>query len=128
MLRAGIKTHSGSCLASDGVVGQHTLNGELHSLFGLLRHKFSVLYFFKMSDIAGVPSVILVVQFLSRKDSLCTVDDYYMIAAVAMRSECGLMLSSEDMCGFCGNTSERLARSVKNIPLALYRLGFRHIS
>ena len=90
MLRACIKTHSGSCLASDGVVGKHSLYSELHSLFGLFSHQLSVLYFFKMSDVAGVPSVILLIQLLAGEDCLRAVDDYYMIAAVTMRSKCGL--------------------------------------
>ena len=60
-----IKTHSCCGLSAKCVVGEHTLNCELHSLFGLLAHELAVLYFLKTADVAGVPSVVLVLKLVA---------------------------------------------------------------
>ena len=65
MLSACIKTHSCSSFSADCVVGEHSLDSELHSLFGLVAHEFAVLYFLKTADISGVPSVVLVLKLLT---------------------------------------------------------------
>ncbi len=65
MLCTCIKTHSCCGLSAKCVVGEHTLNCELHSLFGLLAHELAVLYFLKAADVAGVPSVVLVLKLVA---------------------------------------------------------------
>ena len=81
-----------------------------------------------MADPAGVPSVNLLLQLLAGEDCLCAVNDDHMIAAVAVGSECRLVLASQNVSGCCSYTAQGLVCCVENIPAALNFGSLRHIS
>ena len=96
MLSACIKTHSCSGFSTECVVGKHTLDSKLHSLFGLLAHELAVLYFLETADVSGVMTVILRLELLARENRLGCVDDDDKLTAVNMRGELGAMLTAKN--------------------------------
>ena len=72
------------------------------------------------------PVIELLFQLVAGQNCLVTVDDDYVITAVNVRCECGLVLTTQQVCSLCSDTAQRLAGSVQHIPLAIYFASLRH--
>ena len=65
VLGASIDAQSGQGGAADGGIGNHSLYGELHCLFRLLRHQGVIADSPEVADIAGVAVIILLGQLIA---------------------------------------------------------------
>ena len=128
MLAAGIQAQALHSVAANSVVRDHTLHSQLHSLLGLFFHQSVVADVFQMADPAGVMIVVLLLQLLAGQNSLCTVDDDYVVAAVNMGSKGGLVLAAEQHSSLSCHTAQGLTGSIDHIPLAVNLTSFGHIS
>lgn len=128
VLSASVNAESGQSGAAQSRIGQHTLDCKLDSELGLCLHEGAVLDLFHVADIAGVMIIHLLVELVAGEDSLLSVDDDYMIAAVGVRSECGLMLAAKKDGSLNCYLAERLTGSIDDIPLTGDVARFGHIS
>mgnify|MGYP006871593920 CR=1 FL=1 len=104
MLCTCVAAQSGESLSAECGVGQHAVYSDGHCLLGVLLHQLVIADFLEVADPAGVPSVNLLLQLLAGEDCLCAVNDDHMIAAVAVGSECRLVLASQNVSGWGGVT------------------------
>ena len=72
-----------------------------------------------MAYIACVALPLFLCELVACENSVLAVDDDYMIAAVYVRCEGGLVLASEQYGSLSGNAAEGLACSVDYVPAAL---------
>ena len=114
VLSACIYSQTGKSCSAKCVVGEHTVYCDHHSLLRVLLHHFAVLGLLKTADPAGVPLVGLLLELSSCKNSFSAVDDDNVVAAVSVRSECGLVLATEDCSSLSSYTTEGLAGSTGN--------------
>ena len=95
MLGACVNLQTGHGGSADGILGEHALNGQLHSELGLLSHQSCVLYFLQVADPAGVVLIQLLLQLLAGELSLGSVDNDNEIAAVNVGGKGGLVLAAD---------------------------------
>ena len=112
MLGACKQTETAQSSAADGVVRDHSLDGQFHSLLRLLVHKGIIADSLQMADPAGMAIVIFLFQLLAGEHSLRAVYDDYMIAAIHMGSVGGLVLAPEKNGSLSRYTTEGLSGGV----------------
>ena len=95
MLGACKQTETAQSGATDGVVRDHSLDGQLHSLLRPLAHKGVIADSLQMADPTSMTIIIFLFQLLAGEHSLRAVDDDHMIAAIHMGSVGGLVLAAE---------------------------------
>ena len=119
MLAAAIHAQTGQRILADDVVGQHTLNSQLHSQLGLGLHQGAVLNFLQAAHPTGVMTVELLIQLLTGQNSLLSVDDNDEIAAVSVGGELGLVLAAQQLSSLGSGLAQRLVSSIQDVPLTL---------
>ena len=122
MLSALVQVQTGQCVLAQGVLGQHALDGQLHSVVGAVLHHDAGLGFLQTADPAGNAVVGLLLQLLAGQNSLVGVDDDDEVTAVNVGSEIDLVLAAQDVCSLDSGTAQGLTGSVDDIPLALQGL------
>ena len=75
VVRIAIDAATGQRLAADGVIGDHTLDGQHHGLLGGLCHQGLVLNLFEAANITGVMTIIFLLQLAAGEYGLGSVDD-----------------------------------------------------
>src|SRR5574344_1516461 len=106
-------------LTSEGALWKHSLNSKLECLLRVLGHHRAVSNFLKSARETSVIAVRLLIELLSGKNHLGSVDYDNIISGINERSECRLVLSAKKSCDFCSETSEGLAVSVYYEPFPL---------
>ena len=109
---------------AQAVAGQHALDRDHHGLVGLFSHQGAVVDLFQAADPAGMGAVELLVQLGAGQDGLVTVDDDDMVAAIDVRGEDDLVFAAQQNGCLGGNTAQRLASGIPDVPLALDLAGF----
>ena len=122
MLGALVQVQAGHRGAAGGVLGQHTLNSQLHSVVGTLLHHDASLGLLQAADPTGNTVVALLVQLLAGQDSLVGVDDDDVVAAVDVGGEVDLVLAAQDVSSLNSGTAQGLTGSVDDLPLTLQGL------
>ncbi len=75
MLSALVDVQTDHRVTAQGVLGQHTLDGQLHSVVGAVFHHNASLGFLQTADPAGYAVVGLLIQLLAGENCLVSVDD-----------------------------------------------------
>ena len=120
VVRITVDAAAGQCLAADGVIGDHALNGQHHGLFGGFRHQGLVLDLLKAADITRVMTVVFLLQLAAGEDCLGSVDDDDMVTAINMGGEGGLVLAAQQNGGFFSGTAQGLAGRIDDVPFAFH--------
>ena len=107
-------------------IGKHALNGKLHCKIALFLHKRAVFYLFQVTDVAGVVLIKLFIELIACENGFVCIDNDYEIAAVNAGCEESLVLSAKKNGCFGGNSAERLALRVNNIPFAFDLVSLWH--
>ena len=105
----------------DRVLLQHAADGETHGQLRLLLHQGLVLGLFQSAGIAGVGTVVLLLQLLAGQDGFSGIDDDDIVAAVDVRGIIGLELAAKQIRCESGGLSEGLAGGVDHVPFAVGR-------
>ena len=87
VLAACEQSESEHSVSADGVIGNHSLNGKLHSLFGFGCHKSFVIGFLEVADIAGVALPLFLLKLFAGENGVLAVDDDNVISAVNVRGK-----------------------------------------
>ena len=118
MLSAAIDAQAAERGVTQGVLGQHALDRNLHRELGLLLHQDAVLGLFQTAGPAGVVAIVLLLAFVAGEDSLGSVEDDDKVAAVNVGGVLGLVLAAQQVGGGGSGLAQGLARRIKDIPLA----------
>ena len=116
--RTCIYVQTGEGLVTDGVVGKHSLNSELHSLLGTGSHEGLVVDLLETADVTGVVTVELLLELLTGKYSLSCIYDDNVLAAVSVRGEFGSVLAAKNIRSLYSGLAEGLACCINNKPSA----------
>ena len=122
MLSALVQVQAGHSVLAQGVLGQHALDSNFHSVVAAGVHHVASLGFLQTADPAGNAVVLLLLQLLAGQNSLVGVDDDNEIAAVNVGGEVSLVLAAQNVGSFDSGTAQGLAGSIDNLPLALQGL------
>ena len=122
MLSVLVDMQAGHSVLADGVLGQHTLDSQLHSVVGAVSHHVTSLGLLQVTDPAGDTIVLLLLQLLAGQNSLIGVDDDDEITAVNVGGEISLVLAAQDVCSDNSGTAQGLASCIDDVPLALQGL------
>ena len=82
VLSALVQVQAGQSGTAQGVLGQHALDSQLHSVVRAGIHHDTSLGLLHVTDPAGDTIVLLLIQLLAGQDSLVGVDDDDVVAAV----------------------------------------------
>ena len=113
---------------ADLVVGEHTLNSELHCEFGLGCHEGLVLSFLQTADVTGVTAIVFLFELLAGENSLACVDDDNEFTAVNVGGEFRAMFTSENVSGSYSGLAEGLVSRVDHVPFTFQSLFLCHKS
>ena len=89
-----------------------------HGQLGLVVHQGLVLGLLKPAGITGVGAVVLLLQLLAGENSVLSIDDDDVVAAVHMGGVVGFQLAAEQVGGQGSGLAQGLAGSIKDVPLA----------
>ena len=128
MLGALVQVQTGHGIAADGILGQHALDSQLHSIVGALVHHDASLGFLQTADPAGYTVVGLLIQLVAGQDSFVSVDDDDIITAVNVGGEVDLVLAAQQVSHGDGGTAQGLTGSVDDVLLAFQGLLFQKSS
>ena len=122
MLSTLVQVQAGHAVLAQGVLGQHALDSDFHSVVGAGLHHVASLGLLQAADPAGNTVVLLLIQLLAGQNSLVGVDDDDEIAAVNVGSEINLVLAAQNVSSDDSSAAQGLTGSIDNIPLALQGL------
>ena len=119
MLLTLVQVQAAHAVTAQGVLGQHALNSQLHSVVGAVFHHNASLGLLQVTNPAGYAVVGLLVQLLAGQNSLVGVDDDNEIAAVNVGSEIDLVLAAQQVSSNNSGAAQGLASCIDDVPLAL---------
>ena len=122
MLSVLVDMQAGHSVLADGVLGQHTLDSQLHGVVGASSHHVASLGLLQVTNPASNTIVLLLLQLLAGQNSLIGVDDDDEITAVNVGGEISLVLAAQDVSSDNSGTAQGLASCIDDIPLALQGL------
>ena len=122
MLSTLVQMQAGQSVTAQGVLGQHTLDGQLHGVVGAVFHHGASLGFLQAADPAGNAVVGLLISLLAGQNSLVGVDDDNIVTAVNVGGESGLGLTAQQVGDSHSGAAQGLAGSIDDVPLALHGL------
>ena len=123
MLSTLVQVNAGHGVTADSVLGQHALDGQLHSIVGALLHHEASLGLLQAADPTGNTVVDLLVGLIASEDSLVSVDDDNIVAAVDVRGEIDLVLATQQVSSDDGGTAQGLAGGIQDLLLFLYQFA-----
>ena len=97
MLSALAQVQTAQAVAAQSVLGQHALDGQLHSVVGAVVHHNASLGFLQTADPAGYTVVGLLVQLVAGENSLVGVDDDDIVTAINVGGEINFVLAAEQV-------------------------------
>ena len=124
MTGAGINLQLGHLLTAQAGVGHHALDGQFQKKFGAAGADFPRSVHLLAADVSGETGVNLGVFLVAGQHHLVRVHDNDKVATINVGGENCLVLATQNVSRFNGNTAEHLVGSVYNIPFALYFLRF----
>src|SRR5690349_16449936 len=110
--------------ATERIVRQHAFYGDFQ---GAGRRSVDQLLEANAFDTTGefrMAVIDFVGGFFAGYLNLLGIDDDDVIAGIYVRSKFGLVFAAQTQSDFGGQTTERLARCIDQIPVALYSVGF----
>ena len=122
MLITLVQVQAGQSVAADAVLGQPTLDSQLHSIVGAVLHHDAGLGLLQTADPAGYTVVALLIQLVAGQNSLVGVDDDDIVTSFNVGSEINFVLAAQQVGGDNSSAAQGLASCVENVPLALYGL------
>ena len=119
MLSTLVAVQAGQSLGTDGVGRDHALDSVGHSQIAVLSHQLAVLDLLQAADELAVGDVELLLGLLAGQDSLVTVDDDDVIAAIDVGGVVDFLLAAQQNSSLSSDVTQALAGCVEQIPLAL---------
>ena len=114
-----VAVQAGQSLSTDGVGRDHALDSVGHSQIAVLSHQLAVLDLLQAADELAVGDVELLLGLLAGQDSLVTVDDDDVIAAIDVGGVVDFLLAAQQNSSLSSDVTQALAGCVEQIPLAL---------
>ena len=109
-------------------MGEHTLHCELHSELGALSHQLAIADGLQSGNVTGMMVVVLLVQLLTRENSLGSVDDDDELATVNVGGVLGSVLAAKNGRCLNGSLTEGLTGRIDDVPFTRNGLCFCHKS
>ena len=97
VLLALVQVQTAHAVTAQGVLGQHALNSQLHSVVGAVFHHNASFGFLQVTNPAGYAVVGLLLQLLAGQNSLVGVDNDNEVTAVNVGSEIDLVLAAQQV-------------------------------
>ena len=126
MLGAGEDAQTLQLPLGDGVLLQHAADSQTHGQLGLPLHEGLVLGLLQAAGVAGVSTVVLLLELLAGEDGFLGVDDDDVVTAVNVGGVVSLELAAQQVGSQCGGLAHGLAGRVENVPFALHVLFSDH--
>ena len=123
MVGAGIDLELLAHGPTEGVLGEHALDGVLHNALRMLLHRLFETLALQTARVTAVAEVLFLESLVARDANLIGIDDDDEIARIDMRGVGRLVLALQDVRGGDGNATENLVGCIDEDPLALDLAG-----
>lgn len=122
MLGTFVDVHLVEHLTTQAILRQHTANGVLNYVDGLLVQYLTRGLGALTTRVTGVGDVFLLVELLARETYLLSIDHDDVVTVVVVRSIVRLVFATQDVRDAAGQTAYDFTFGVDDVPLALDRL------
>ena len=86
------------------------------------------IYLFETARITRMPTVILIMKFLSRQFHINSINNNYIISAATARVECRFMLATQNVNNLTRKASKNLTTGIHQMPKRFCKSSIHHLA